>query len=82
LAASVIDWPLSIVGAKGLIAPADRAAFTVTPTAEEAVATGDEELSVTWSSKCHVPVPDKAPVEMVGHEEVVQPTVNEEPKSL
>ena len=39
-----------------------------------------EELSVTFSSKYHVPVWDKVPVDVLGVEEVVQ--LNELPRLL
>jgi predicted RNase H-like nuclease (RuvC/YqgF family) len=42
--------------------------------------TDSEELSVTWSSKLHVPVV-KDPVETEGNEEDVHPVVKELPKA-
>ena len=51
---------------------ATRAEFTVTVTAFEETTEGIPELSITWSLKCHVPVVDKAPVEILGSEQVVQ----------
>jgi hypothetical protein len=63
-----------------VIAPAVRTILTVTVTAEEVKVTGIEELSFTWSSKCHVPEVDKVPVELVGVLPALQ--TNAEPKPL
>lgn len=54
--------------------------LTVTVTALEV--TVELALSVTCSSKYHVPPVDKVPVEVVGSPEVVQPVVNELPRLL
>jgi hypothetical protein len=40
LALRVIDWPISIVGAEGVIPPATRAGLTVTISGEEHCETG------------------------------------------
>jgi hypothetical protein len=42
----------------------DRAALTVTATKPEVTATGELELSVTWSSKDQDPMVVRAPVEV------------------
>jgi hypothetical protein len=47
LAAKATDWPLSMVGDDGDIAPALKATLTVTWTADEVAATGVPALSVT-----------------------------------
>jgi hypothetical protein len=54
--------------------------LTLTVTAEEVKVTGVEELSFTWSSKCHVPELDKVPVELVGVPPALQ--AKTEPKPL
>jgi hypothetical protein len=54
-----------------VIAPADRAAFTVTETAFEVTVLGT--LSVTLSSKLQDPVVDKTPVDLDG----VSPALHE-----
>jgi hypothetical protein len=62
----VIDWPESIAGTLGAIAPADRAPLTVIIAAFDVTTREGEPLSVNWSSKDQVPDVDKGPVETVG----------------
>ena len=72
------DWPRSTVAGEDDAVGATRAELTVTETALEM--TVFEALSVTLSSKCQVPVAERAPVEMVGSEDGVHPDVKEPPK--
>jgi len=62
----VIDWPASIVGVLGDIAPAESTPFTVTAAEFELTSSEGEPLSLTCSSNDQVPVVDKTPVETVG----------------
>jgi hypothetical protein len=73
-------WPRLMVAGEEEAVGAARAELTVTETALEV--TVFEALSVTLSSKCQVPVAERAPVEVVGSEEGVQPDVKEPPKLL
>jgi len=77
---SVIDLPLSMTGAEGVMEPAVRAALTVKVAALEV--TVAPLVSVTWSSNDHVPVVERAPVEVVGSPVVVQAVVKELPRLL
>ena len=62
----MIDWPASIVGVLGDIAPAESTPFTVTAAEFELTSSEGEPLSLTCSSNDQVPVVDKPPVETVG----------------
>jgi hypothetical protein len=77
-AVSVAVWPLSIVtGGTETVGVEDP--LTVTVTAEVTI-TGVEALSVTSSSKCHIPAVDKVPVDTLGVSLVLH--ANGELKSL
>jgi predicted metalloprotease with PDZ domain len=69
-----------MVGASGVIAPAESAGLTVTVTVFDV--TEADELSPTSTSNDQVPVADNVPVDVNGREEVVQPVVKEGPKLL
>ena len=60
----VEDWPLSMVAGEAVGVPTVRAVLTVTVTVVDVTLTGVPELSVTCSSKVHVPVVVNAPVEV------------------
>ena len=62
--ARVDDCPRSIVAGLTEIAGDERAAFTMTVTAPDVTATGELELSVTWSSKDQDPIVVKIPVDV------------------
>ena len=76
-AVNVAVCPLSIVTGE---TETDSRRLTLTVTAEEVAVTAVLDLSLTWSSKCHVPEVDKVPVDTVG----VSPTaqLNELPRLL
>jgi hypothetical protein len=74
------DWPRWTVAGEEEAVGATSAELTVAETALEVAVF--EAPSVTLSSKCQVPVAERAPVEMVGSEEGVQPDVNELPRLL
>ena len=77
---SVADWPLPIAVGETEIVGGTRVGPTVTVTAPEA--TDSDELSLTWSSKFHVPIVTRAPVDTEGFEEGVHPVVKELPRVL
>ena len=62
--ARVDDCPRSIVAGLTKIVGDERAAFTVIVTAPDVTATGELELSVTWSSKDQDPIVVKTPVDV------------------
>ncbi len=62
--ARVDDCPRSIAAGLTEIAGDERAAFTMTVTAPDVTATGELELSVTWSSKDQDPIVVKIPVDV------------------
>ena len=74
----MIDWPASIAGAPGVIAPAERAPFTVTLAELDVTIWEGEPLSFTCNSNDQTPDVNKTPVETVGLSPATQ--VNEPPK--
>jgi len=77
-AVSVAVWPLSIVdGRTKTVGVEDPLTVIVTT---EVTITGVVALSVTLSSKCHVPALDKMPVDTLGVSLALHR--NGEPKSL
>jgi len=74
----VIDWPASIVGVLGDIAPEESTPFTVTAAAFELTSSKGEPLSLTCSSNDQAPVVDKTPVEVDGLSPALQ--ANEVPR--
>jgi hypothetical protein len=77
---SVALCPESIVVGATKITGAAKAPLTVTVAMLEVTVCGVPELSVTSSSKLHVPAAVSVPVEMVGRSPALQP--NEPPRSL
>jgi hypothetical protein len=72
---SIVVGATEITGALALL----NAEFTMTVTAFEVTVCGVAELSVTLSSKCHVPTVANVPVDIVGRLLVVQ--LNELPRA-
>jgi hypothetical protein len=77
-AVNVIDWPESIAGAPGAMAPADRAPLTVTLAVFDVTTSDGEPLSLTCNSKDQTPEVNKTPVDNVGLLPAIQ--VKELPK--
>lgn len=67
-----MDWPLSIVGEGGVIAPADKGPFTVTGTEFEDTDSIGLPVSFTWSVNDQTPVIESGPLVVVGRSPALQ----------
>lgn len=75
-----MDWPLSIIGALGDIAPADKGPLTMTVTALEDSDSTGVPVSFTCSSNDQVPVVESGPVETEGRSPDLQLKVAPKPE--